>query len=140
MCKVGDGRVMEALDRGLQTMKKGEHAKFVVEARHAYGEAGSEALQVPPDSAVILEVELVKCPLREDLFGDGGAIKLEVKDCPNARMPRVGDECTVSYKAPLPKPRSAHAAPQSASSCRLLRPTSLGPSCPHRAHPDRATP
>lgn len=96
--KVGFADAIEGLALGVKTMRKGEHARFVVAAPHAYGEAGNTDLGVPPNSTMVLEVELVKCPLREDLFEDGGAIKLEVRDAPDGRHPRPSDEVQITYK------------------------------------------
>lgn len=83
-------------------MRKGEHAKFTVAPQFAHGDDGSgeegSPQHVPPGSVVILEIELIKCPMREDLFEDGGVIKLEQTNGPDGRQPRAGDECQISYK------------------------------------------
>eukprot|EP00435_Cladocopium_sp_Y103_P037608 s874_g10.t1 len=50
-----------------------------------------------PNTQTQLQLELVKCPLREDLFGDQGAIKRIIKSS-EGRHPKDGDECQVSYK------------------------------------------
>jgi len=89
-------------DLALQNMRKGEHAKFTIEPEFAYKDHGAgdpdSADHVPPGSTIVLELELVKCPMREDLFEDGGVIKREVKDGPGGRQPRSGDECQITYK------------------------------------------
>jgi len=99
---VGRGEVIEGWEHAVQNMKKGEFAKFTIPAHFAYkdqgyGEQGSPQY-VPPDSAIVLEIELVKCPMREDLFGDRGVTKMELKDGPGSRQPRSGDECQITYK------------------------------------------
>jgi len=100
--KVGQGDVIEGWDLAVQAMRKGEHARFTVAPQFAYGSQGigdpDSAQHVPPDSPIVLEIELIKCPLREDLFEDSGAIKRELKEGPGARQPRSGDECQITYK------------------------------------------
>eukprot|EP00929_Paragymnodinium_shiwhaense_P027467 TRINITY_DN16117_c0_g1_i1.p1 TRINITY_DN16117_c0_g1~~TRINITY_DN16117_c0_g1_i1.p1 ORF type:complete len:629 (-),score=194.83 TRINITY_DN16117_c0_g1_i1:143-2029(-) len=88
---------LEAFERYVQALKKGEKAKFTLPPEHAYGSDGLPG-KVPPDSAIELELELMKCPLREDLFEDGGVIKLELKEGTGPRPPRNNDECLISYK------------------------------------------
>merc|ERR1719265_2676886 len=95
--KVGLDQVIKGWDLGVQTLRKGEHARFTIPHEFAYGEAGLEG-RVPPNSTVVYEVELLSCPMREDLFEDGGALKLEIKDGDSGRQPRAGDECQISYK------------------------------------------
>mmetsp|Transcript_29519 Transcript_29519/g.91798 ORF Transcript_29519/g.91798 Transcript_29519/m.91798 type:complete len:558 (+) Transcript_29519:93-1766(+) len=100
--KVGQGEVIEGWDLAVQNMKKGEHATFTIPAEYAYKDAGhgdaASPEYVPPDSVVVLEIELVRCPAREDLFEDGGVVKLEQRDGPGGRQPRSGDECQITYK------------------------------------------
>mmetsp|Transcript_7640 Transcript_7640/g.15958 ORF Transcript_7640/g.15958 Transcript_7640/m.15958 type:complete len:588 (+) Transcript_7640:81-1844(+) len=95
--KVGQGEVIQGWELGVQTMRKGEHARFTIAPALAYGEAG-DGDRVPPNSVVVLEIELISCPVREDLFEDGGAIKREVKEGREGRQPRSGDECQITCK------------------------------------------
>jgi len=100
--KVCDDPAIKAWELGVQTMRKGEQAKFTVPPEFAYGEEGKGERDspeyVPPNTAIVLEIELVKCPVREDLFEDGGAVKQEVRDGPGGRQPREGDECQITFK------------------------------------------
>mmetsp|Transcript_178760 Transcript_178760/g.567238 ORF Transcript_178760/g.567238 Transcript_178760/m.567238 type:complete len:594 (-) Transcript_178760:358-2139(-) len=97
--KVGQKQVFEGWDLAVRSLRKGEHSRFTIAAPLAYGEIGDEALGVPADSSVILELELLACPAREDLFEDGGAVKLQVKEgSANARQPRRTDEVQISFK------------------------------------------
>ncbi len=43
---------------------------------------------VPAGSTITLELELLKCPAREDLFDDGGALKLLVQEGGQNARPR----------------------------------------------------
>jgi len=95
--EVGSSAVIEGWDLGVRTMFKGETAKFTIAPECAYGEEG-KGDDVPPDSEVIVEVELVNYPRREDLFGDGGAIKTEVVAGPGQVEPRKNEEVLMSLK------------------------------------------
>lgn len=55
---VGDGALPEGLERGLEKIKKGQHATICLEARYAYGEAGSTDPEVPPNSTVLFDVKV----------------------------------------------------------------------------------
>ncbi len=45
-------------DEGVRTMSKGETAKLVIAAEHAYGEAGSPPA-IPPRTPLVFEIELL---------------------------------------------------------------------------------
>lgn len=84
-------RVLQTLVRQLY---QGEDAEFTIELGML------EDLSLDgwaPNTQTQLQLELVKCPLREDLFGDQGAIKRIIKSS-EGRHPKDGDECQVSYK------------------------------------------
>ena len=58
---VGDGRMPEGLERGLEKIKKGQHAQIRVSGQYGYGEAGyketgSDKLAVPPNATVQFEL------------------------------------------------------------------------------------
>jgi len=84
-----------ALDLFLKRMHKGEQKRF----------SFSSALltigfmwDAPPHTDVVMDVELLHCPQREDLFRDGGVIKLELSRGPGQLEPRPSSEVQVSYK------------------------------------------
>lgn len=54
-------QVIEGLDRGVMTMKKGEVALLTIAPEYAFGssESQQELAVVPPNSIVYYEVELV---------------------------------------------------------------------------------
>nr|AJS13479.1 FKBP20-1 [Erycina pusilla] len=62
--EVGAGTVIRAWDVALRTMKVGEVAKITCKPEYAYGSAGSPP-EIPPDAALIFEVELVACRPRK---------------------------------------------------------------------------
>ncbi len=53
---VGDGELPEGLERGLEKIKKGQHALITLEPKYAYGEAGCSEPSVPANSKVEFEV------------------------------------------------------------------------------------
>ncbi|CAM8972799.1 unnamed protein product [Rhodiola kirilowii] len=62
--EVGTGAVIKAWDIALKTMKVGEIAKLTCKPEYAYGSAGSPP-DIPPDSTLIFEVELLACRPRK---------------------------------------------------------------------------
>ncbi|XP_073036683.1 peptidyl-prolyl cis-trans isomerase FKBP20-1-like [Primulina eburnea] len=62
--ELGTGSVIKAWDIALRTMKVGEVVKITCKPEYAYGSAGSPP-DVPPDSTLIFEVELVACRPRK---------------------------------------------------------------------------
>ncbi|KAF8719564.1 hypothetical protein HU200_024299 [Digitaria exilis] len=62
--EIGQGAVIKAWDMALRTMKVGEVAKIICKPEYAYGAAGSPP-EIPPNSTLIFEVELVACRPRK---------------------------------------------------------------------------
>ncbi len=56
---LGKGHVIEGWDEGIQLLKEGDQARFVVPANLAYGSRGAGGV-IPPDATLIFDVELVK--------------------------------------------------------------------------------
>eukprot|EP00439_Symbiodinium_sp_Y106_P040542 s2469_g4.t6 len=96
-CKyiAGQHSSLPGLDIAVQRLFKGEQADFCTASRLVYG--SSLPAELSPESLVTLSVELVSCPLREDIFGDGGALK-ELRKATDGRPPRPGDECQITYE------------------------------------------
>lgn len=57
--RVGKGLVIRGWDEGLMTMSKGEKAELTIEPEWAYGKKGNIDANIPPQSKLIFEVELV---------------------------------------------------------------------------------
>ncbi|RYZ95666.1 MAG: FKBP-type peptidylprolyl isomerase [Sphingobacteriaceae bacterium] len=55
---VGQGRVIQGWDEGLQLLNKGAKATFVIPSNLAYGEQGAQNV-IPPFMPIVFEVELV---------------------------------------------------------------------------------
>ncbi|KAK8936285.1 Peptidyl-prolyl cis-trans isomerase FKBP20-1 [Platanthera zijinensis] len=62
--ELGAGTVIKSWDIALRTMKVGEIAKITCKPEYAYGSVGSPP-EIPPDSTLIFEVELVACRPRK---------------------------------------------------------------------------
>ncbi|KAG0727109.1 Peptidyl-prolyl cis-trans isomerase FKBP4 [Chionoecetes opilio] len=72
---LGRGEVIKAWDLGVASMKKGEIARLTCQSEYAYADVGSPP-RVPPDAALIFEIELFEWH-GEDLSSkkDGGIIR-----------------------------------------------------------------
>ncbi len=56
---VGEEQVIEGLDTGVASMKKGETAQLVIKPKYAFGEKGDAARGVPPNTTIQYTVELL---------------------------------------------------------------------------------
>lgn len=56
---LGQGHVIEGWDEGIQLLKEGDQARFVIPPHMAYGERGAGGV-IPPNATLIFDVELVK--------------------------------------------------------------------------------
>ncbi|XP_076134450.1 peptidyl-prolyl cis-trans isomerase FKBP8 [Alosa pseudoharengus] len=64
---LGDGDVIQALDLAVQLMEMGEKALVEADAKYAYGCVGSACPQVPPNSSLSMEVQLLSALDAPDL-------------------------------------------------------------------------
>ncbi|KAK5870107.1 hypothetical protein PBY51_024768 [Eleginops maclovinus] len=64
---LGDGDVIQALDLTVMLMEMGEKALVQADAKYAYGERGSLEPEVPPNTELSLEVELLEATDAPDL-------------------------------------------------------------------------
>lgn len=94
---LGEGQVISGWDLGVATMKKGELAKFTLAPEHAYGEEGSPP-KIPAKATLIFEVELISWVSKDDVFGDGGVIKSQLKEGSGWKKPKLGDEVCINLK------------------------------------------
>ncbi|KAL6616364.1 hypothetical protein ACP70R_038634 [Stipagrostis hirtigluma subsp. patula] len=62
--EIGEGTVIKAWDIAVRTMKVGEVAKIICKPEYAYGAQGSLP-EIPPDAALIFDMELVACKPRK---------------------------------------------------------------------------
>jgi len=95
---LGKGQVIKGWDVGVASMKKGEIAKFTLAPDFAYGESGSPPT-IPANATLVFEVELISWMSKDDLFGDEGAIKHQLKEGAGWKTPADGDEVKCSIKA-----------------------------------------
>lgn len=56
---LGKGHVIEGWDEGIQLLKEGDKARFVIPSNLAYGSRGAGGV-IPPNATLIFDVELVK--------------------------------------------------------------------------------
>ena len=56
--QIGVGQVISGWDEGIQLLKVGDKARFVIPSNLAYGSAGAGGV-IPPDATLIFDVELV---------------------------------------------------------------------------------
>lgn len=56
---LGKGQVISGWDEGIQLLKEGAQARFVIPSHLAYGERGAGGV-IPPNATLIFDVELVK--------------------------------------------------------------------------------
>jgi peptidylprolyl isomerase len=56
--KVGAGKVIKGWDEGLQKLRIGDHATFIIPASSAYGSRGAGGV-IPPDATLIFIIEVV---------------------------------------------------------------------------------
>eukprot|EP00441_Pelagodinium_beii_P020981 CAMPEP_0197664152 /NCGR_PEP_ID=MMETSP1338-20131121/58462_1 /TAXON_ID=43686 ORGANISM="Pelagodinium beii, Strain RCC1491" /NCGR_SAMPLE_ID=MMETSP1338 /ASSEMBLY_ACC=CAM_ASM_000754 /LENGTH=655 /DNA_ID=CAMNT_0043242731 /DNA_START=49 /DNA_END=2016 /DNA_ORIENTATION=- len=97
---LGRGDVIRGWDLGVKTMKIGEIARFTLEPEHAYGDEGSPP-KIPGKASLIFTIELLSFSSKDDLFGDGGAIKEQLKASKGNRKPVKGDEVLCTVRAML---------------------------------------
>lgn len=56
---LGKGHVIEGWDEGIQLLKEGDKARFVIPSNLAYGSRGAGGV-IPPNATLVFDVELVK--------------------------------------------------------------------------------
>ncbi|CAE8644243.1 unnamed protein product, partial [Polarella glacialis] len=97
---LGKGNVIKGWDLGVAGMKKGEIAKFTLAPEFAYGESGSPP-KIPEKATLVFEIELLSWMSKDDLFGDEGVVKAEIKAGSGWKAPKEGEEirCSVTAKA-----------------------------------------
>jgi FKBP-type peptidyl-prolyl cis-trans isomerase len=57
--QLGAGRVIKGWDEGLQKLRVGDHATFIIPASIAYGKEGFGGGVIPPDTTLVFLVEVV---------------------------------------------------------------------------------
>ncbi|KZV14935.1 hypothetical protein F511_33913 [Dorcoceras hygrometricum] len=96
--KLGQCEVIEGWDQGIATMRKGERSVFTIPPELGYGEKGCPP-QIPPDTTLIFDIELISWyPIRE-ISGDGGILKKIIREGEGWATPNEHDEVFVKYVA-----------------------------------------
>ena len=100
--KLGVGQVIKGWDVGVASMKKGEKAILTCSADYAYGARGSPPT-IPPNATLKFEVELFSWKSDNDLFNDGGCVRVKtLKKSSAYGFPKESDQVTVSYAVTVP--------------------------------------
>ena len=100
--KLGVGQVIKGWDHGVASMKKGEKAILTCKPDYAYGARGSPPT-IPPDATLQFEVELFSWKSDNDLFDDGGCVRVKtLKKSGAYGFPSEVDEVEVSYAVSTP--------------------------------------
>mmetsp|Transcript_9990 Transcript_9990/g.21978 ORF Transcript_9990/g.21978 Transcript_9990/m.21978 type:complete len:572 (-) Transcript_9990:468-2183(-) len=94
---LGQGQVIKGWDVGVATMKRGEVAKFTLAPEFAYGASGSPP-KIPENATLVFEVELISWMSKDDLFGDEGVIKQQLKAGSGYKMPRPDGEVKLTVQ------------------------------------------
>ncbi|KAL5777574.1 hypothetical protein ACOSP7_010500 [Xanthoceras sorbifolium] len=97
--KLGSGEVVAGLNNGIVTMTKGERALFTFPSELGFGVGRFN--DVPPNSVVCFEVELVSWIMVVDVSKDGGIIKRILEKGERDELPRDLDEVLVKYQVTL---------------------------------------
>jgi len=98
---LGQGQVIKGWDLGVATMKKEEVAKFTLAPEFAYGESGSPP-KIPENATLVFEVELLSWQSNDDLFGDEGVIKTQLKEGEGWKKPSTDSEVLLNMKVEAP--------------------------------------
>jgi FKBP-type peptidyl-prolyl cis-trans isomerase len=92
---LGKQEVVKGVDLGIESMCKGEIAKFTLAPEFAFGDEGAPP-EIPGKANVVYEIELISWLSREDMFGDEGVIKTVLKDGEGWKKPKAGDEIKIA--------------------------------------------
>lgn len=87
------GQVIKGWDKGIGTMKKGEHSVFTIAPEYAYGEAGAPP-SIPANATLKFDVELISWASVKDICKDGGIFKKVLKEGEKWENPKDPDEVT----------------------------------------------
>jgi len=98
--KLGQGSVIKGWDEGVKTMKKGEIAKFTIKPAYGYGETATG--NIPPNSTLIFEVELLSFRNEKDVTHDGGVLKKIIEEGKDYQNPNYEAHCKVHLIGKLP--------------------------------------
>eukprot|EP00434_Breviolum_minutum_P001142 symbB.v1.2.001000.t1/scaffold43.1/size391093/29 len=104
---MGSGTVMEAWDRIVSTMRKGEISRFTVPEMYLTGGPSQYLAKLPDDGEeVIFDIELVSVVGIRDIFGDGSVIERIHDDGEEYGIsPKAGDELQINYELVLKRYR-----------------------------------
>jgi len=58
---VGEEDIPEGLQKAIDSMKKGETARFKIKSEYGYKAEGSKELNIPPNTDLVYEIELIEC-------------------------------------------------------------------------------
>lgn len=102
-------RFNKGLRSAVRTMRVGEKARVRIQSEAAYGEEGNEALGVPPQAELEIEIELHQI-IKVDVYAEGGILKRRLEESAEynyasrgalAGTPQVNAEVVVRWSGVL---------------------------------------
>ncbi|XP_077210967.1 70 kDa peptidyl-prolyl isomerase-like [Tasmannia lanceolata] len=102
---VSDGFLIPAFSSAVKTMRKGEKAELLVKFSYGVRQNGNEAIikdcQVPPNSNITVDIELVSWKSVIDVTGDKKVVKKIVRVGEGYDRPSEGSQVKVRYNGKL---------------------------------------
>eukprot|EP00262_Sarcandra_glabra_P003861 TRINITY_DN1468_c1_g1_i2.p1 TRINITY_DN1468_c1_g1~~TRINITY_DN1468_c1_g1_i2.p1 ORF type:complete len:535 (-),score=113.95 TRINITY_DN1468_c1_g1_i2:167-1771(-) len=97
---ISDGYLFPAISIAVKTMRKGEKAELLVKSAYGFGQSGSNA-RVPPNSNLIVDLELVSWKSVVDVTGDKKVVKKIMRVGEGYDRPNEGSLVKVKYTGKL---------------------------------------
>jgi len=97
--RLGQGDAVRGWDLCVATMQMGEVARFTLESEFAHGDQGCSEKGIPPNAALVFEIELISWMSKDDLFCDKGVIRTLEESACGWQCPKLGDTVLLCLKA-----------------------------------------
>ncbi|GMH40131.1 hypothetical protein BSKO_08035 [Bryopsis sp. KO-2023] len=97
---LSEGHLCEAIPIAVGKMKEGESVVLAVQPQYGFGETGTS--EVPPNSSLTINLQLVSWKKVTDVTDDGGVVLKVLKKGEGYDKPKEGATVTVTYTGKLP--------------------------------------